>query len=103
MRNAKMITVKMTYEYKMTDKEFNNVVSSFMKELDFFDSWHGMTKDNNNIFLCDICEYIGNMNEDNEINEDENYEIKNTDELVSKIETIFKKVFKMSEFDDIIY
>lgn len=95
-----MITVKMTNDYKMTEKEFNGIVTSFMNEIGFYESWEGMTKDNNNIFLCDICEYIGNMNEDNNINEDEDYEIRNTDELITKIEKIFMKNFKVK---DIIY
>ena len=59
-----------------------------------------LKKNNDNIFLSDICEYIGNNNEDNNVNDDENYEIVNTDELIEKIENIFKKVFKI---DEIIY
>ena len=94
-----MITIKMIHNYEMTEKEFNKIVKSFMKELGFYDSYIGMKKNNDNIFLCDICEYIANNNEDNNINKDENYEIVNTNELIEKIENIFKKVFKI---DDII-
>lgn len=39
-----MITVKMIHNYEMTEKEFNRIVKSFMKELDFYDSYIGMKK-----------------------------------------------------------
>lgn len=92
-----MITVKMTNDYKMNNKEFKEIITSQMEELGYIDSNYGMTKDNNNIFLCGISEYIFEENSINDINENEEYEIKNTEELIKKIEDIFKKYFKVKE------
>jgi len=92
-----MIIVKMTNDYKMNNKEFKEIITSQMEELGYIDSTYGMTKDNNNIFLCGVCEYISEENSINDVNENEEYEIKNTEELIKKIEDIFKKYFKVKE------
>ena len=85
MEIKKMITVKMTNDYKMNNKEFKEIITSQMEELGYIDSNYGMTKDNNNIFLCGISEYIFEENSINDVNENEEYEIKNTEELIKRV------------------